>query len=169
MFGDHISEWACKTINNKDKIDCHFKSMTRHFRKGIPLVSQWTGEEYKEVEKVFLGIIAGLGEEAVISAMWTVLNFIYYAHFECHTDSTLRRLEVVWTNFHNKSVFVTHSIQEHFNIPKLHSTQHYLHMIKSHGTTDNFNTELPKWLHIIVAKDTFNHTNKRDYIPQMCL
>jgi len=42
-------------------------------------------------------------------------------------------------------------------------------MIKSHGTTDNFNTELPKRLHIIVAKDAFDHTNKRDYIPQMRL
>ena len=44
---------------------------------------------------------------------------------------------------------------------------HYLHMIKSHGTTDNFNTELPEQLHIDIAKDTFDHSNKKDYIAQM--
>ena len=42
-------------------------------------------------------------------------------------------------------------------------------MIKSHGTTDGFNTELPERLHIDIAKDAFDHTNKRDYIAQMCL
>ena len=175
MFGDHVSEWACNTINNEDKINRRFKNMTghpslRHFRKGISLVSQWTGQEYKEVEKIFLGVIAGLADKAVVAAVRAVLDFIYYAHFERHTDSSLRKLEAVWTDFHDKkSVFVTHGIREHFNIPKLHSTQHYLHMIKSHGTTDNFNTELPERLHIIVAKDAFDHTNKKDYIPQMRL
>lgn len=42
-------------------------------------------------------------------------------------------------------------------------------MIKSHGTADNFNTELPEQLHINVAKDPFNHSNKKNYIAQMCL
>ena len=45
--------------------------------------------------------------------------------------------------------------------------QHYCHMIKSHGTADNFNTELPERLHIDIAKDTFKHTNKKNYIAQM--
>ena len=44
---------------------------------------------------------------------------------------------------------------------------HYLHMIKSHGTTDNFNTKLPEQLHINIAKNAFNHSNKKDYIAQM--
>jgi len=139
-------------------------------QKGITLVSQWTGQEYKELEKVFLGIIAGATDGAVVSAVWAVLDFIYYAHFECHTNSTLKKLKAAWTDFHEKkSIFVDCSVREHFNIPKLHSMQHYLHMIKSHGTTDNFNTELPEQLHIDIAKDAFSHTNKKDYIAQMCL
>ena len=64
VFGDHISKWACKTVPGKDEIDRHFKLMTMHpslhyFWKGVTLVSQWTGQEYKELEKVFLGVIAG--------------------------------------------------------------------------------------------------------------
>ena len=175
VFGDHISKWTRRTVPGQDEIDRRFKAMTtypslRHFQKGVTLVSQWTGQEYKELEKVFLGVIAGATDGAVVSAVQAVLDFIYYAHFECHTDSTLKKLEAAWTDFHErKSIFVEHGIREHFNIPKLHSMQHYLHMIKSHGTTDNFNTELPERLHIDIAKDAFSHTNKRDYIAQMRL
>ena len=133
-------------------------------------MSQWTGQEYKELEKVFLGVIAGATDGAVVFAVWAVLNFIYYAHFERHTNSTLKRLKAAWADFHErKLIFVDHGICEHFNFPKLHSMQHYLHMIKSHGTADNFNTELPERLHINIAKDTFTHTNKKDYIAQMHL
>lgn len=150
VFGNHISKWAHKTIPRQDKVDNRFKVMTGHpslchFWKGITLVSQWTGQEYKELEKVFLGVIAGTADGAVISAVRAALNFIYYAHFECHTDSSLKKLEAAWIDFHEwKSVFVDHSVCEHFNIPKLHSMHHYLHMIKLHSTMDNFNTKLPE-------------------------
>lgn len=175
VFGDHVSKWARKTVPGQDEIDHRFKSMTahpslRHFQKGITLVSQWTGQEYKEMEKVFLGVIAGATDGAIVSAVQAVLNFIYYAHFECHTDSTLKKLEAAWMDFHErKSIFIVHGVREHFNIPKLHSMQHYLHMIKSHGTADNFNTELPERLHIDIAKDAFSHSNKKNYIAQMRL
>ena len=174
MFGDHISKWACETVPGRHEVDQRFKSMTghpslRHFRKGVTLVSQWTGREYKELEKVFLGVIAGATDGAVVSAVRAALDFIYFAHFECHSDSTLKKLEAAWTDFHErKSIFIVHGVREQFNIPKLHSMQHYLHMIKSHGTTDNFNTELPERLHIDIAKDAFDHTNKKGYIDQMC-
>jgi len=150
VFGDHVSKWARKTVPGRDEIDLRFKSMTTHpslchFQKGVTLVSQWTGQEYKELEKVFLGVIAGATDGAVVSAVQVVLDFIYYARFECHTDSTLKKLKTAWTDFHKKkSIFIDHSVREHFNIPKLHLMQHYLHMIKSHGTADNFNTELPE-------------------------
>ena len=176
VFGDHVSKWTQQTVSLGDlEVDLCFKSMTghpslRHFQKGITLVSQWTGREYKELEKVFLGVVAGAADEAVISAVRSILDFIYYAHFESHTDSTLKKLQDAWTEFHEKkSVFVQHGIREHFNIPKFHSMQHYLHMIISHGTPDNFNTELPERLHIDIAKDAFDHSNKKDFIAQMCL
>jgi hypothetical protein len=76
VFGDHISKWACGLVSGKDEVDFRFKAMTghpslRHFRKGITLVSQWTGREYKELEKVFLGVIAGAVEGPVVfSCVW---------------------------------------------------------------------------------------------------
>ena len=175
VFGDHVSNWARNTVPDSNEVDRRFKSMTehpslRHFQKGITLVSQWTGQEYKELEKVFLGVIAGATDGAVVSAVRATLDFIYYAHFECHTDSTLEKLKAAWVDFHEKKlIFVDYGIREHFNIPKVHSMQHYFHMIKSHGTSDNFNTELPERLHIDIAKDAFDHSNKKNYIAQMRL
>lgn len=176
VFGDHVSEWSQKLMSTpKDEADLRFKAMTTHpslryFKKGISLVSQWTGREYKELEKVFLGVLVGAAEARVVSAVKSTLDFIYYAHFEHHTDSSLQKLHEAWESFHErKAVFVDREIREHFRIPKLHSMQHYVHMIKSHGTTDGYNTELPERLHIDIAKDTFGHTNKKEYISQMRL
>ena len=176
VFGDHVSSWSQRLMSTpKDEADLRFKAMTahpslRHFKKGISLVSQWTGREYKELEKVFLGVLAGAAEARVVSAVKSILDFIYYAHFEHHTDSSLQKLQDAWASFHEqKAVFVDRKVREHFNIPKLHSMQHYVHMIKSHGTTDGYNTELPERLHIDIAKDAFDHTNKKEYIAQMRL
>ena len=175
VFGDHTSKWAQQTVPGQNEVDNRFKSMTghpslRHFQKGITLVSRWTGQEYKELEKVFLGVIAGAVDKAVVSAVRAALDFIYYAHFECHTDSSLDKLQAAWVDFHErKSIFIEHGVRKHFNIPKIHSMQHYFDAIKSHGTADNFNTELPERLHIDIAKDTFDHTNKKNYIAQMRL
>ena len=52
-------------------MDHCFKSMSKHptlhyFKKGISLVTQWTGNEYNNMEKIFLGVIAGTAEERVI-------------------------------------------------------------------------------------------------------
>lgn len=127
VFGDHVSKWARTLVSGKDEVDFRFKLMTghpslRHFRKGITLVSQWTGREYKELEKVFLGVIAGAVEGLVVSAVRAALNFIYYAHFECHTDSSLQKLANAWNDFHErKTIFIDHNVREHFNIPKVHS------------------------------------------------
>jgi hypothetical protein len=60
-------------------------SKLRHFQKGISLISQWTGTEYKNMEKVFLGVLSGPAEPGLIRVVCATLDFIYYAHFESHT------------------------------------------------------------------------------------
>ena len=56
-------------------------------------MTQWTGAEHKNMEKVFLGVLAGATDPAVIWAVWAILDFIYYAHFETHTDKSLHCLD----------------------------------------------------------------------------
>lgn len=120
------------------------------------------------MEKVFLGVLAGETDPAVIKAVRGVLIFIYYAHFETHTDESLALLDAAWKTFHdNKNIFEELEIRRRFNISKLHNVKHYFDSIRSRGTTDGFNTESSERLHIDLAKMGYNASNKKSYIRQM--
>ena len=174
VFKDHLVKWVTSTLTDGEhEVDLRFQAMTghpslRHFKKGISLISQWTGNEHKNMEKVFLGVIANAANPKVIKATCAILDFIHYAHFESHTDHSLRRLEDAWSRFHaNKDEFIKQKVRAHFNIPKVHAMQHYVHMIRSHGTADGYNTEASERLHIDFAKQAYAASNRKDYIIQM--
>ncbi|EJF58879.1 hypothetical protein DICSQDRAFT_148808 [Dichomitus squalens LYAD-421 SS1] len=160
LFKDHLVSWVTKSIENgTDEIDQRYMAMARHpelhhFKKGISLVCQWTGTEYKNMEKVFLG---------------AVLDFIYYTHFETHTDLSLDALHQAWTDFHkHKAIFVKLGICKDFNFPKAHSTEHYERAIRELGTADGYSTEHPERLHIDYAKLAYGASNKKStYLKQM--
>jgi hypothetical protein len=174
VFKDHIVSWATAALDGgEEEVDCRFRSMSphpslRHFKKGISLTTQWTGTEHKNMEKVFLGILAGATDPAVLRAVRGVLDFIYYAHFETHSDESLTQLDIAWLTFHNnKHIFEELGIRKHFNISKLHNIKHYIDAIRSHGTADGFNTEGSERLHIDLAKMGYRAGNKKQYIKQM--
>jgi hypothetical protein len=174
VFKDHLVKWVTETlVGGKHEVDRRFQAMTghpslRHFKKGISLISQWTGTEHKNMERVFLGVVADTANSKVVQATCAILDFIHYAHFETHTDQSLRQLENAWNRFHaSKDEFIKQKVRTHFNIPKVHAMQHYVHMIRSHGTADGFNTEASERLHIDFAKHAYAASNRKDYIIQM--
>ncbi|KAF7293104.1 hypothetical protein MIND_01209800 [Mycena indigotica] len=164
VFKDHTVAWATASLNyefesqKEAEIDKRFQAMPdhpslRHFRQGISLVSQWTGNEHKNMEKVFLGVLNGTGNKQVLLAVRAILDFIYYAHFEAHTEASLKKLAEAWLSFHeHKQVFLDMGIREHFNIPKVHAMWHYVALIRLGGSTGGFSTELSERLHIDCAK-----------------
>jgi hypothetical protein len=99
VFGDHIVKWATRAVSGGEgEVDRRFRAMAphpslRHFKKGISLTTQWTGTERKNMEKVFLGILAGATDPRVQLAVRGILDFIYYAHFETHCDESLLQLD----------------------------------------------------------------------------
>ena len=135
------------------------------------MISQWTGTEYKNMEKVFLGVLAGQVEPGLIRVVQATLDFIYYAHFESHTIDSLRKLEEAWISFHdNLHYFSDEGVRksrDDFNIPKLHSMQHYISSIISRGSADGYSTKSPERLHIDFAKLAYRASNKKGYIKQM--
>lgn len=178
VFKDHGSVWTGKALTgnqDQDELDARFKSMPshpeiRHFNHGISLVSQWTGTEYKNMEKVYLGVLAGAAPTNVVRPMRALLDFIYYAHWAVHTNTSLNLMHSSWQSFHStKSIFVTLGIRKHFNIPKIHAMVHYVESIRALGTADGYNTESSERLHIDFAKHAYNASNKRDHLPQMAI
>jgi hypothetical protein len=126
------------------------------------------GNEFKNMEKIYLGVIAGATDERVLRAVRAVMDFISYARFEVHTVDSLERMDRAWSAIHeNKTIFVELDIRGNFNIPKFHSIIHYISAIRSHGTLDGYNTESPERLHIDFAKLPFRASNRRDYTAQM--
>lgn len=96
VFKDHLVNWATSAMDGgAGELDCRFKTMPkhptlRHFKKGISTITQWTGNEYKNMEKIFTGIVACAASERVLRCVRAVLDFINFARLETHNERTER-------------------------------------------------------------------------------
>ncbi|KAG1798154.1 uncharacterized protein HD556DRAFT_1232565, partial [Suillus plorans] len=127
-------------------------------------VIKTTGIEHKEMQHVFVGLLA------VLVVARAILDFSYYAQLRMHTVDSLDGLESALAVFHtNKDILQELEVHDHFNIPKLHQISHFVKSITPFGSTDGFNTELPERLHTDFAKDAYRASNKHDYEEQMAL
>ncbi|KAI6128677.1 hypothetical protein EDD16DRAFT_1547518 [Pisolithus croceorrhizus] len=141
-----------------------------HFKKGISSVSQWTGTENKEMQSVFVSLLASAVEDSVLMVACSLLDFIYYAQLQQHMDTTLIAMEESTKSFHeHKHILIELELHEDFNIPKIHSMQHYISLIHALGSADGYNTKYPEQLHINYAKDSYHTSNKCNYVEQMAL
>ena len=125
---------------------------------------------------ILLGVIADMGllhnidPTRLLCAVQAFLNFMYIAQLPVITTVHLRSMKTALDIFHdNKQIWVDLTICENFNLPKLHACAHYVASIKLFGTTDNYDTQYTKRLHIDLAKEARRATNMRDEIPQMTL
>lgn len=174
VFKDHLAKWCADIIGEKE-LDSRFKATNgypglRHFKKGISTISQWTGTEHKEMEKVLFGIVIGVLPSRAIAVVRALLDFIYLSQLQMQTSKTLDALERCLETFHeNKRIIVDLKIRDHFNIPKIHAITHYVTCIRALGSADGYNTESPERLHIDFAKEAYRASNKRDYMEQMAL
>jgi hypothetical protein len=176
----HLISWL-KECCGSAEIDARCKRLPpnhniRLFMKGISSLSRVTGKEHAQVASILLGLIIGIqlpgghSSSRLFRAVRGLLDFLYLAQYPMHTTETLKLLRDALKRFHdNKDIFIDLGIRDDFQIPKLHSLDHYLMYIELYGTTDNCNTEYTERLHIDLAKEAWDATNGKDEFPQMTL
>lgn len=174
----HLVSWI-KNSYDHDELDARIRclplnSRVRHFWKGMTHLSRPTGQEHSDLARVILGVIIDLplpgGQSSVrlVRATRALLDFLYLAQYPVHSSQSLVLLHEALERFHQyKGVFEDLGVRSTWQLPKLHFASHYVALIKSLGTTDNFNTEYTERLHIDFAKDAYHATNHRDELPQM--
>ncbi|KAI0040586.1 hypothetical protein FA95DRAFT_1502597 [Auriscalpium vulgare] len=173
---DHLIDWLT-SLMGAGELDARFMRLpathgVRSFIKGISGMSQVSGGEHKEMSKQLLGCLVGRAPARAIRATRALLDFLYIAQYQSHSEETIGYLQDALDTFHkNKKIFLELEARTggHFNIPKLHALQHYVDCIRAFGSTDNCNTEATERLHINYAKEAYRATNKKDYLPQMIL
>ncbi|KAG1770541.1 hypothetical protein EDD22DRAFT_977201 [Suillus occidentalis] len=164
----HLISWI-KTAYGEAEIDARCKRLPpnhniRLFMKGISVLSRVSGTEHQQICRFLLGLIIDIRLPDGASPARLIRAY------PCHSDLTLELLSGALNRFHdNKSIFVDLGIRSSFNLPKLHSFQHYVSMIRMFRTTDNYNTEYTERLHIDLAKDAYHATNHKDEYMQMTL
>ncbi|KAJ7869584.1 hypothetical protein B0H14DRAFT_2346009, partial [Mycena olivaceomarginata] len=77
VFKEHITKWVTESLGgtepaNNEEFDFRVRVMPnhpglRHFKLGISVVSQWTRNELKYMEKIFLGVLNGAGDPVVLT------------------------------------------------------------------------------------------------------
>ncbi|KAJ7601791.1 hypothetical protein DFH06DRAFT_1401017 [Mycena polygramma] len=176
----HLIEWLKESLGEAE-LDARCRRLPpnhniRLFMKGISHLNRVTGREHDQISRFLLGIVIdvklphGLSAARLVEAVRGILEFTYIAQYPMHTTETLEQLEDARLMFHrNKSIFVDLGVREQFNLPKLHSMEHYPENVTLFGTSDNTNTEYTERLHIDLAKDAYRSTNRKDEFSQMTL
>jgi hypothetical protein len=175
IIGEHLIPWLIEIADSDSpgESDARFQAMSqypglRHFKEGFSSLSQRSGNENREIEKVMLGLFAGAVPAAAQRAARSLLDFCYYARWEQHDSNSLDAMEDTLDIFHaNKHIFIELGVRENFDFQKLHALEHYVHSIYMFGTADGYNTETSERLHIDFAKRAYLFTNRRDFTAQM--
>ncbi|KAG1847683.1 hypothetical protein DFJ58DRAFT_717167 [Suillus subalutaceus] len=150
IFQAHLLGWLAEAFGAAE-IDarCRRLPLNHHiclFKKGITSLSRISGMEHSQICRFLLGIIIDirlpnhLALSHLIRAVKGLLDFLFLSTLESENN---------------------------FNLPKLHAGRHYMSMIRTFGTTDNYNTEYTERLHIDLAKDAYRATNHKDEFIQM--
>ena len=183
FFRHHVIQWVFNLVDKAD-FDLRVSSMPRMvglkaYPNGLSKFKQWTGRDAREVQRYILGLIQGAPKikPKVTKAIRALLDFIYIAQYQSHSNDTLKYLNTALQDFHkNKHIFWDlgartgkRSGLADFNIPKLCGFHDYSPSIQQFGTIMQFSTDITEFFHKQSAKEPYRSTNKRDFMAQICI
>jgi hypothetical protein len=182
FWRDHVLQWVINIVG-QEELDKRVKMIQpvigfRHFKDGISHLSQWTGREDRELQRILLAAVSGAPGISgnTLRALIGIQEFIYMAQYNIHDEDSLDYMKGCLDTFHmHKKEFIKNGarrskngILHHFNIPKLYALHSYVDHIRQMGASPQFSTEITENCHQTMAKQAYRATNKRDFEKQMC-
>ncbi|CCA74944.1 related to Zn-finger domain-containing protein-Laccaria bicolor [Serendipita indica DSM 11827] len=182
FWRDHLLHWLVGLIDPSE-LDARISALqgtigVRHFPNGITSLSQWTGRQEREVQRVLVASVAGANgvTPQVMQNIRAFHDFLYLARYRSHSSATIHYLESALQDFHKtKGVYIrtgvrraTRDVMDHFRIPKLACFHAYARHIPQMGSSSQYSSEFAENNHQPLAKRPYKATNRRNFGPQMC-
>ena len=178
FFWDHMVRWALNIMKD-DEFNHRLKVLQprigiQHWTHGVSKLKQVTGREHRELEKVFIAVIAGGVSDDTLQAMRALLEFIFHAQDLFLYNETIHALhESLWEFHHYKSAIIRdggrkgkRGIIEHFEIPKLEMLQIIPCSTALMGAPYQWTSDITERCHISHIKTPYRMSNKRNFHEQ---
>ncbi|KAF8594437.1 hypothetical protein BDV93DRAFT_458998, partial [Ceratobasidium sp. AG-I] len=147
------------------------------FAQGVSRISQMSGKDHRDLMRTQVAVVAGGPNDIsarVTQATQAVVDCIYLAQYDTMTDGVLQAYEDSYLDLQNlKQAWIENETRkgkrgviEHFNIPKMHNLRHLSAHVRAKGPPDNYSTETMERLHIVLIKDAYRATNRRNWAEQ---
>jgi hypothetical protein len=105
-----------------------------------------------------------------VQALQALLDFIYVAREDEHTDGLLDDLDDARERFElHREVFREAGVRTSFNLPRQHAMKHYRHLIEMFGSPNGLCTSLTESRHKTAVKQPWRRSNHNDPLDQMML
>jgi hypothetical protein len=184
FWRNHLFVWIQRLVGTKilDRRLMALQPVTgyKSFKNGISHLSQWTGREDRELQRVTVALASGTSQmkPQILRNIRAFHDFIYLAQYRSHSTTTLRYLTDALAVFHaTKHVWIDEEVRyggnagalmDHFNIPKLAMFHAFATHVPEMGASPQFSTEITEYNHQFMAKTAYKATNRKEFAVQMC-
>ncbi|KAG1720676.1 hypothetical protein EDB19DRAFT_1917810 [Suillus lakei] len=181
-FKDHLVEWIEKylyqTHSKKeaqrimDDIDRRIAAVPafaglRRFPQGRGF-KQWTGDDSKALMKVYLSAIEGHVPVDIVRTFRAFLEFCYFVRRSVITETTLEKIQEALDRFHQyRQIFETIGVVSTFSLPRQHSLQHYVLLIRLFGAPNGLCSSITEAKHIKAVKEPWRRSSRYKALGQM--
>lgn len=179
FYFDHVRQWAVNIMGGPE-LDRRMAALqpcvgSRHWPHGVSTLKQLTGREHRDLEKILVAVVAGAVPTEVLRAIRALTEFIFHAQgLDIHEEQLEASLLCLNEFHHYKDAIIKaggrrgkHGAILHFNIPKLEGMGRVVASIRETGASYQHTSDITERCHIILVKEPYRESNKRDYHAQM--
>jgi hypothetical protein len=121
--------------------------------------------------QVYLPAIEGHVPDEMVQAICAFLEFCYIAQRDAHDTNSLAALQDALERFHHhREIFRTSGVRaDGFNLPRQHSLNHYVKLIRAYGAPNGLCSSITESKHIKAVKEPWRRSSRFEALSQMLL